>query len=326
MKHFLRALATGALTAGLSMSAPLALAQAYPNKVVRLVVPFAAGGPADIQARWLAAKLSSALGQQFIVDNKGGAGGILGAQAVATAPADGYTLLFASVGAIAITPYLSDKVPYDPKADLAPVVRVATASTVLVTGSGSPFKSLPELVAYGKQNPGKLSFASAGAGTTTHLGGELLKREAQLDMVHVPYRGAGPAITDVMAGTVELMFADGPVVLPHIKAGKLRALGVASPARSPALPDTPTTAEGGQKDVLVATWYGVLAPGKTPPDVLQKVNKAINNILATPDAKAYFGDQGMQVNGGSSAEFSTFIARESVRWPALAKAAGVKLE
>ena len=322
MKIVLRALAACSLAAGLS----IASAQSYPSKLVRLVVPFAAGGPADIQARWMAGKLGNALGQQFIVENKGGAGGILGAQAVATAPADGHTLLFASVGAIAITPYLSEKVPYDPKTDLTPVVRVATASTVLVTSSSSPFKTLPELVAFAKQNPGKLSFASAGQGTTTHLGAELLKQEAQLDMVHVPYRGAGPAITDLLAGTVNLMFADGPVVLPQIKAGKLRALAVASPARAPALPETPTTGEGGQRNVLVATWYGVLAPGKTPPDVVQAINKAINDILATPDAKAYFGDQGMQINGGSTAEFASFIASESVRWPALAKAAGVKLE
>lgn len=321
----LGALLAGAVATGLWHPAS-AQAQAYPTGVVRIVVPFAAGGPADIQARWLAGKLAADLGQQFIVENKGGAGGTLGAQAVASAAADGHTLLFASVGAIAISPYLSDKVPYDPKTALAPVVRVATASTVLVTASSSPFKSLPELVAYGRANPGKLSFASAGAGTTTHLGSELLKREAQFDMVHVPYRGAAPAITDVIAGTVNVMFADGPVVLPHIKAGKLRALGVASPQRSPSMPEVPTTAEGGQKDVLVATWYGLLAPGKTPPEVIQKIGKTLNDILATPEAKAYFGDQGMQINGGSAAEFKAFIDSESVRWPALARAAGVKLE
>jgi tripartite-type tricarboxylate transporter receptor subunit TctC len=309
-----------------SLNPSPSFAQTFPSTTVRLVVPFAAGGPADIQARWLAGKLTSELGQQFIVENKGGAGGIIGAQAVASAVPDGHTLLFASVGAIAVTPYLSDKVPYDPKTDLIPVVRVATASTVLVTSVNSRFKSLPDLVAHGKQNPGKLSFASAGAGTTTHLGGELLKREAKLDIVHVPYRGAGPAITDVIAGTVDMMFADAPVVLPHIKSGKLRALGVASTARAPALPDTPTTAEGGQKDVLVATWYGLLAPGKTAPEVVQKLNKTLNDILSTPEAKAYFGDQGMQINGGSVAEFRAFIASESLRWPALAKAAGVKLE
>ena len=311
---------------GLALCAQAAWGQAYPSKPVRLVVPFAAGGPADIQARWLSARLTAAFGQQVIVDNKGGAGGILGTQAVTSAPADGYTLLFSSVGAIAIAPYIADKVPYDPKADLAPVLRVTTASTVLVTASGSRFTNLAELVTYTKANPGKVSFASAGPGTTTHLGSELLKREAGIEMVHVPYRGAGPAITDVMAGTVDVMFADAPVVLPHIKAGKLRALAVGSPARAPSLPDTPTTAEAGQKGVLVATWYGLLAPGKTPRDIVLKLNKAFNEVLAGAEAKAFFAEQGMQINGGTPEEFSAFIASESTRWTALAKAAGVKME
>lgn len=322
MKPIVRVLAAAALALG----AGAASAQAYPTKAVRIVVPFAAGGPADIQARWMAGKLSATLGQPFVIDNKGGAGGILGAQAVATAPADGHTLLFASVGAIAISPFIAEKVPYDPKTDLVPVVRVATAATVLVTSATSPFKSLQDVVSQARDNPGKVSFASAGPGTTTHLGGELLKREARLDMVHVPYRGAGPAITDVIAGTANVMFADGPVVIPQIKGGKLRALAVASPARAPALPDVPTTGEGGQKEVLVATWYGLLAPGKTPADVVQKINKAVNDLLASAEAKTYFAEQGMQINGGSSAEFAAFIASESARWPALARAAGVKLD
>jgi tripartite-type tricarboxylate transporter receptor subunit TctC len=314
------------VTWGLALCTQLAWGQAYPSKPVRLVVPFAAGGPADIQARWLSARLTTVLGQQVIVDNKGGAGGILGAQAVTSAPADGYTLLFSSVGAIAIAPYIAEKVPYDPKADLVPVVRVTTASTILVTASSSRYSTLGDLVAYAKANPGKVSFASAGPGTTTQLGSELLKREAGIDMVHVPYRGAGPAITDVMAGTVNVMFADAPVVLPHIKAGKLRALAVGSPARVPFLAETPTTAEAGQKGVLVATWYGLLAPAKTPRDIVQKLNKALNDVLAGAEAKTFFAEQGMQINGGTPEEFGTFIASESTRWTALAKAAGVKMD
>jgi tripartite-type tricarboxylate transporter receptor subunit TctC len=310
----------------LSLSAPLALAQPYPTKPVRLVVPFAPGGPADLQARWLAARLTASLGQQVIVDNKGGAGGILGAQAVATAAADGHTLLFSSVGAIAVAPYIAEKVPYDPQADLAPVVRVATAPTVLVTGSAGRHASLPALVAFAKAHPGQLSFASAGPGTTPHLGAELLKREAGIDMVHVPYRGAGPAITDLLAGTVDVMFADAPVVLPHLKSGKLRALAVGSPARAAALPDTPTTAEGGHKGVLVETWYGVLAPAKTPRDIVLKLHAAVGEVLASAPAKAFFAEQGMQINGGSPEDFGRFIASESARWTAIAKAAGVKMD
>ena len=310
----------------LALGAQLVFAQPYPNKTVRLVVPFAAGGPADIQARWLGAKLTDVLGQQVIIDNKGGAGGILGTQSVTSAPADGYTLLFSSVGAIAIAPYIAEKVPYDPKADLAPVLRVATSSTVLVTSRSSPFKTLSDLVTYARANPGKVSFASAGPGTTTHLGSELLKREAKIDMVHVPYRGAGPAITDVIAGTVNVMFVDAPVVLPHIKAGKLRALAVGGPARVPALPDTPTTAEAGQKEVRVETWYGLLAPTKTPRDIVLKLNRALNTVLASADGKEYFAAQGIQPNGGTPEEFASFIALEATRWTALAKAAGVKME
>jgi tripartite-type tricarboxylate transporter receptor subunit TctC len=305
---------------------PAHAAEAYPAKPIRLVVPFAAGGPADIQARWLAARLSGTLGQQVIVDNKGGAGGMLGTQAVTGAAADGYTLLFSSVGAIAISPYIADKVPYNPKDDLAPVVRVATAPTVLVTGAGSRYRTLKDLVDHAKANPGKVNFASAGAGTTTQLGSELLKREAGIEMTHVPYKGAGPAITDVMAGTADVIFADLPVVLPFVKSGKLRALAIGIPARSPALPETPTTAEAGYKGVLVSTWYGMLAPAKTPREVLMKLNAAVNGVLASAEGKAFFAEQGVQINGGTPEEFGGFIATETTRWTAIAKAAGVKME
>lgn len=312
-------------TAALAVFTSSAFAQNYPTKAVHLIVPFAAGGPADIQARWIATKLGEQLKQQVVVENKGGAGGIIGAQYVAGATPDGHTLLFSSVGAIAISPYLRDNLTYDPKTDLMPVTRVTTASTVLVTGENSRFFSLPELIAHAKAHPGKVTFASPGAGTSIHLGSELLKQKAGIDMVHVPYRGAGPAVTDVIAGTVDVMFADAPVVLPHIKAGKLRALGVGSEQRAPVLPDTPTLAEGGANDVLVATWYGLMAPGKTPPAIVQQLNKAMNDVLSSADAKAYFDQQGMQINGGTSEEFAKFVDAEAERWVALAKSAGVQL-
>ncbi|HSV53091.1 MAG TPA: tripartite tricarboxylate transporter substrate binding protein [Burkholderiaceae bacterium] len=322
MKTLFKALAVLAIAA-FGQSIP---AQDFPTKPIRLVVPFAAGGPADLQARWLGIKLGAALGQQVVVDNKGGAGGILGTQAVTSAPADGYTLLFSSVGAIAISPYIAEKVPYNPRDDLAPVVRVATAPTVLVTAAGSRHQNLAGLVAYAKANPGKVSFASAGPGTTTHLGSELLKREAGIDMIHVPYKGAAPALTDVMAATVDVMFADAPVVLPFLRSGKLKALAIGTPDREAALAEVPTTAEAGQKGVLVSTWYGLLAPAKTPPAVIAKLNKAVNAVLASPDAKAFFAAQGLQSNGGSSQEFGAFIQSESTRWTALAKAAGVRMD
>jgi tripartite-type tricarboxylate transporter receptor subunit TctC len=300
--------------------------QPYPSKPIREVVPFAAGGPADILARWLGNKLTTTVGQPIIIDNKGGAGGLIGAQAVATAPPDGYTYLFASVGAISISPYIADKIAYDPDKDLTPVIRVVTAPTVLVTAAGSRFNKLSDLVTYAKANPGKVTFASAGIGTTTQLGSELLMREAGIQMVHVPYKGAAPAITDVLAGTADVIFADVPVVLPYVKAGKLKVLTVGTPARLPVMPDVPTTAEAGFPNVLVSTWYGVLAPAKTPRDVIMKFNNAMNTVMATPEAKTFFAEQGVVVNGGTPEDFGAFIRSESKRWPAIAKAAGVKLE
>jgi tripartite-type tricarboxylate transporter receptor subunit TctC len=307
-------------------SAFAAAAQDYPTKPIRLIVPFAAGGPADLQARWLGTKLSAALQQPVVIDNRGGAGGILGTQAVVTAPADGHTLLFSSVGAIAIAPYIAEKVPYSPADDLAPVVRFATAPMVLVTGATSRHQSLAALVTYAKSNAGKVSFASAGPGTTTQLGSELLKREAGVNMIHVPYKGAAPALTDVMAGTVDVMFADAPVVLPHIKGGKLRALAVGTPQRESSLEGVPTTAESGYKGVLASTWYGLMAPAKTPTAVVAKLNSAVNSVLATPEAKAFIAAQGLQSNGGTPEEFGAFIRAESARWTGLAKAAGVKMD
>ena len=305
---------------------PVQAQQAYPSKPIREVVPFAAGGPADILARWLGNKLSGSVGQPVIIDNKGGAGGLIGAQAVATAPPDGYTYLFASVGAISISPYIAEKMAYDPDKDLTPVIRVVTAPTVLVTATGSRFNKLSDLVTYAKANPGKVTFASAGIGTTTQLGSELLMREAGINMIHVPYKGAAPAITDVLAGTADVIFADVPVVLPYVKGGKLKVLAVGTPARLPIMPDVPTTAEAGYPNVLVSTWYGILAPGKTPRDVVMKFNTAMNAVMATPEAQTFFAEQGVQVNGGTPEDFGAFIRSESKRWPAIAKAAGVKLE
>jgi tripartite-type tricarboxylate transporter receptor subunit TctC len=235
-------------------------------------------------------------------------------------------LLFSSVGAIAIAPYISDKVPYDPDKDLVPVVRFATAPTVLVTAPSSKFAKLSDLVAFAKANPGKVTFASAGVGTTTQLGSELLKREAGIDMVHVPYRGAAPALTDVMAGTADVIFADAPVVLPYVKSGKLKALTIGTTARVALMQDVPTTAEAGYKGVLVSTWYGVLAPAKTPREVVTKLNATVNAILASPEGKAFIDAQGLQGNGGTPEEFGAFIKSEATRWTALAKAAGVKME
>ncbi len=321
-RRVLQALATIALVLACGQSR----ADEFPSKPIRLIVPFAAGGPGDIQARWLGVKLSAALGQQVLIDNRAGAGGIVGAQAVVSAAPDGYTLLFSSVGAVSVAPYLMSKMPYNPTKDLVPVVRVSTAPTVLVTGTGSPYKNLADLVNAAKASPGKISFASAGPGTTLHLGSELLAREAGIKLVHVPYRGAAPAISDVIAGTVDVIFADAPVVLPFLQGGKMRALAIGTPNRTPGLPDVPTTAEAGYKNVLVSTWYGMLAPARTPPEIVNKLNAAVNTVLQSADAKTYFAEQSTQINGGTPQQFGEFIATEATRWTALAKGAGVKMD
>ena len=318
---------THALTAvALSIAAQHICAQAYPAKPIRVVVPFAAAGPADIQSRWLAARLTTDLGKQVLIDNRGGAGGIVGTQAVTGSPADGYTLLFASVGALTVAPYVVEKMPYNPKQDLTPVVRVVTAPCVLVTGPKARYGTLAELVSYAKANPGKLTYASAGSGTTTHLGPELLKREAHIDMLHVPYRGAAPAITDVLAGSADVILADAPVVLPYLTSNRLKAIAIATSARSPALPNVPTIAEAGYKNVLVSTWYGLVAPARTPREIVVKLNGAVNKVLSGADAKSFYGDQGVQINGGTPEEFGSFIAAETARWSTLAKAVGVKMD
>ena len=309
----------------LTLAAAATWAQAYPSKPIKVVVPFPAGGPVDQTARALGAKLSTALGQQVIVDNKGGASGVLGADAVAKAPADGYTLLFSSAGALAIVPNLAPSMPYNPQKDLVAVTQALKVPTVLVVGANSKYKTLADLLAAARASD-KLNYASAGSGTNTHLGMELLKREAKLSMNHVPYRGAAPALTDLMGGQVEVMLADAPVVLPFIQGGKLRALAVAGSARIPVLKDVQTTAELGLPKVEVYNWYGLLAPAKTPPEVVDRLYKAVGTALRSPDMRDNFKQQGSEVVASRPDEFGPFIFAETARWGALARSVGAKLE
>jgi tripartite-type tricarboxylate transporter receptor subunit TctC len=321
MNRFLRSAATLALT----LAAAAGWAQPYPTKPIRLVVPFPAGGPVDQTARALGAKLNTALGQQVIIDNKGGAAGVLGADAVAKAPADGYTLLFSSAGALAIVPNIAPSMPYNPQKDLVAVTQALKVPTVLVVGANSKYKTLADLIAAARASD-KLNYASAGSGTNTHLGMELLKREAKLSMNHIPYRGAAPALTDLMGGQVDVMLADAPVVLPFIQAGKLRALAVAGAARIPVLKDVKTTAELGMPKFEVYNWYGLLAPAKTPPEVIDRLYKAVGTALRAPDMKANFLQQGSEVVASRPDEFGPFIFAETARWGALARSVGAKLE
>ena len=307
------------------MSLPDAHAQSWPSKPVRIVVPFAAGGPADSLARFLATKMAADVGQPMVIDNKAGAGGTVGSAEVIRST-DGHSLLFSSTGALVIVPALTPNLSYNPERDLIAIGQAVVTPSVIVVSAKSPFNTLADLVTFAKANPGKLNFGSAGSGTSTQLGAELLKKEAGIFMTHIPYRGAAPATTDLIGGVVDLMVADVPAVVSFIKGGQLRALAVASPGRSPALPDVPTTAEARLQGVVGGTWYGLMAPARTPPEVIAKVNAALNKALQHPDTAAYFRQQGVQSVGGSADEFGRFIRAEAAKWGALAKAVGVKLD
>lgn len=310
-----------ALAGVLPMTA--AHAQAWPTKAVRIVVPFAAGGPADALARFIAVKMSAELGQPVVIDNKGGAGGVLGANEVIRST-DGYSLLFVSTGAMVIVPAMTPSPNYNPERDLVAIGQAVNTPSVAVVSSKSNFNKLSELVAYAKANPGRLNFASAGSGTSTQLGTELLKREAGIFMTHIPYRGAAPATTDLIGGTADMMFADVPAVISFIRGGQLKALALAAPVRSTALPDVPTTAEAGYKTVISGTWYGLMGPAKMPPEVVSRVNAALNKALQNPETVTFFRSQGVLAAGGTPQDFSKFIQAESAKWGGLVKSANIK--
>ncbi|MCB2043080.1 MAG: tripartite tricarboxylate transporter substrate binding protein [Burkholderiaceae bacterium] len=300
-------------------------AQAWPSKPIRIVVPFAAGGPADALARFLTNKMAGDFSQPILIDNKGGAGGTLGSGEVVRSN-DGHTFLFSSTGALVITPNLMSNLSYNPERDLVAVGQAVNTPSAIVVSAKSPFKTLGDLVTFAKAHPGKLDFGSAGTGTTTQLGAELLKKEAKISMTHIPYRGAAPAITDLIGGQVQLMVADVPAVVSYVKGGQFKALAVASSIRSDALPDVPTTAELKYPGVVSGTWYGIMAPAKTPSDVIAKLNASLNKVLQQPETLAHFKAQGMQPAGGLPEAFDKFIKAESAKWVTLSKEAGVKLE
>jgi len=322
-----RSLALVACSAFALLGAPSALAQApFPTKPVRLVVPFPAGGTTDILARAAAQKLSETLGQQVIVDNRPGAGGNIGAELVAKAPADGYTLLMGTVGTHAINPSLYAKMPYDHVKDFAPVILVAGVPNVLVVNPDLPFKTVADVVAYAKANPGKLNFASSGSGTSIHLSGELFKVMAGVQMTHVPYKGSAPALTDLIGGQVQLMFDNLPSALPQIKGGKLRAVAVTSTTRAAALPDVPTVAESGLPGFESSSWFGILAPAGTPKDIIAKINTDVQKWLSTPEAKEKLLGQGAIAAGGSPDDFAKHIQAETAKWAKVVKESGAKVD
>ena len=306
---------------------------AWPTKAVRIVVPFAAGGTTDILARSLAPELQKAFGQPFVVDNKPGAGGNSGANEVAKSVPDGTTLLMGTVGTHAINAALYPKMPFDPVKDFAPVTQMAGVPNVLVLNPAFAQKyninSVADLVRAAKANPGKFNMASSGNGTSIHLAGELFKSMTGSYMVHFPYRGSGPALIDLIGGSVDLMFDNLPSALPQIKAGKLKALAVTSASRSAALPDLPTIAEAGGpalKGYEASSWFGLMAPAGTPPDVVTRLQQETAKALLSPALKERLQSQGAIPGGMSSAAFTSFIAAETQKWAAVVKASGAKVD
>ena len=316
-----------AIVAASLFAVSLAFAQAdYPSKPIRLVVPFPPGGTTDILARAVAQKLTEAWGQQVIVDNRPGAGGNIGSDLVAKAAPDGYTLLMGTVGTHAINPSLYARMPYDAQKDFAPVILVASVPNVLEVDPSLPVHTVQELIAYARANPGKLNFASSGNGTSIHLSGELFKAMTGVKMTHVPYKGSAPALADLVGGQVQLMFDNLPSSLGLIKGGKLRAIAVTSTARSSALPDVPTLAESGLPGYEASSWFGVLAPARTPPAIIAKLNAAIDAWLASPEAKDKLASQGAVAAGGTPADFAHWIAGETVKWAKVVKASGAHID
>lgn len=319
--------ATAAMALVAAFGVTPAKADTFPSKPVRLIVGFAPGGGTDIVARLLAQKLSETMGQPFIVENRAGATGMIGAKFVATAPADGYTLLMGHVNSQAIAPALMARPQYDPVKDFAAVAYIGYVPNVLVVSAASPVKSVPELLALAKSKPGGVSFASPGVGSTNHLAGEMLRNESTGNFVHVPYKGSGPAITDMLGGQVDMNFDSMPSIAPFIKAGRLRALAVTTPERDRELPDVPTMGELGFKTFNMTNWYGVVAPAGTPAAVVATLNGAIQRVLSMPDVSQKLSE--LTVRGGNAmtpSQFGQFIRAESAKYRDIAKRTGVRLE
>jgi tripartite-type tricarboxylate transporter receptor subunit TctC len=313
------------LTLLVAVLIPFALqAQTYPSKPVRIVVPFPAGGPADIFGRGLAQGMSAELGQPVLVENIGGVGGVLGVDRVAKATPDGYMLALNSASTVSIAPYSLEKMPYDVKKDLALITVVVRVPEVLAVHPSVPAKNVAELIAYAKANPGKINFGSAGGGSITHLAGELLKAEAKVNMVHVAYKGAAPAVTDLVGGQVQMGIFDVPVLLGHIRAGRLKALAVTSASRASTLPDVPTTAEAGYPNVTSDNWYGLVAPAATPPDVLKRIHAAAVGALKSPTIQEQYGKVSGVPSPGTPEDYARFLAAEQAKWSKVVSAIGFK--
>ena len=312
----------GAILLGL---AGLVHAQAYPHQPIRLVVPWPPGGGVDTTGRMIAQPLAQRLGQSIVVDNRAGAGGNIGTEQAARMKADGYNLLMGSNSPNAVNIHLYSKLGFDPIKDFAPIAFVSSVPNILVVPASSPARSVQDLIAMARANPGKLNYGSAGVGSSQHLAGVVFKSATKIDIVHVPYRGTAPAEADLVAGHISLML-DTTTCLPFIAAGKLRALAVASKARNPALPDVPTFGEVGLPGIYASAWYGLMAPAGTPREIIERLNRETNQVLQSPDVRKRMADFGAEIGGGTPEEFAGFIASEIKRYEEIVRLSGAKVD
>jgi tripartite-type tricarboxylate transporter receptor subunit TctC len=303
-----------------------ASAQSYPSRPIRVILSVPAGATPDVTARLLTPGLAHILGQQLVVDNRPGAGGVIGAEIAAKAPADGYTIFISSPGALTILPHLRRDVPYDTLRDFAPVSLISIGPFVLITNPGLPVKNVKELIALAKAQPGKLNYASAGNGVANHLAMELFKQMTGVDIVHVPYKGAPQAVTDVVGGNMNMMFNSIAPIVGHIKAGRVRVLGIASAKRSPQLPDVPTISEAGVPGFEAVNWFGLFAPAKTPKPIIAQLNQAVVKVLHTDEIRAQYAKLGADVVGSSPDEFAAFVRRDIEKYADIVKRSGAKLD
>jgi tripartite-type tricarboxylate transporter receptor subunit TctC len=303
-----------------------AWAQAWPAKPVRLIVPAPPGSAPDFLSRLIAPKLNDMWGQPLVIDNVLGAGGNIGTDRVAKAPADGYTLLFNTIGPIGVNISMYKDLPYDPQKDLAPITLVSKVPNVLAVHPSVPVKSVKELIAYARANPGKLRYGSPGSGTSNHLSAELLKTMTGINMLHIPYKSSAQMTTDLLGGQVELIFHNAPVLLPHVKSGAIRGLGVTSSNRQPSAPDLPTIAEAGVPGFEVTAWFGFMAPGQTPQAIISKVHADVVKVLAMPDVRERMLPQAAEPIGSTPQEYAQFIAGEIAKWAKVVKESGAKVE
>ena len=322
MRALISLFAAGCLALGSSA----ALGQAYPSKPVRVIVPAPPGSAPDFLSRLLASKLGDMWGQALVIDNVVGAGGNIGTDRVAKAPADGYTLLFNTIGPIGVNVSLYSKLPFDPVKDFAPITLVAKVANILVVHPGVPVKSVQELIAYAKQNPGKLRYGSPGSGTSNHLSAELLKLMAGIDLMHIPYKSSAQMTTDILGGQVEVVFHNAPVLLPHVKSGALRGLGITSATRNASAPELPTIAEAGVPGFEVTAWFGFMAPANTPAAIVNRIYAEARDALASSELRERLRLLGASPGGSSPQEFSTFIRSEYEKYGKVIKALDLRAE